>query len=254
MLRSLAVLGLAVAVVGFVLFAALGVGAWVAKREADRRVAEIATRANAAVDAAGQGVGLLREVIARSEADLHLARATHPATGTPPADPFTRMFVNRAVQNLPGGLHQARDVVGTAADAVRVADAALAVFAERPGEAATLGVHDSELDAARQQLRQASSGLGEAGRLIGDADPTTLSAVEEALTRAKVVADRLDAALARARQGVENARRLTGVWSLRAAVSATVLAVLGAAGQVFMARACWRALRRHRAGNAEQPG
>jgi hypothetical protein len=253
---SLAALGLTVSVVGFVLFVALGAGAWAARREADRRVEAMAARADTAVDAAARGVGLLKQVIARSEADLTLARSANPHAGRP-ADPFTRLFVSRAAQELPGGIDQAREVVGTATEAVRVAEAALAVFAEHPEETAALGVREGELDTARGQLQQAASSLGRARGAIGvaaaGASPEQLSAIGEALARAKDVADRLDDTLTRARAGLENARRLAGVWSLWVAIGATVLAVLGAAGQVFMARACWRTLRRPRV-DVEPPG
>lgn len=253
MLRSiLSTLGLVLAAAGFVAFVALGVGAWVAKREADRQVAAMSEKAHRAGDVAERVIALVREIIARARGGLSVARAdpANAVTGVQ-LDPVTQMVVWKAKRDLPGDVERARDAVGAASEALIVANAALDVFLEQPADGTAVGLRPDDMHTARTQLDRAASDLKTARRVLGvplpappaDATPEQLANVDAALARAADVTDRFDDALTRVRTKVEATRRQAEVWSLRVAVGVTGLSALAALGQVFMARACWRGLQ-----------
>src|SRR4051812_20967240 len=104
MARSvLAAAGLLLAVAGFVAFAAIGYGVWVARQEADRQLADAHAKAELAADTAGRTLGLVREVIDRAGRDLAAARtdaALHPQKAD--VNPLMRMVVREQARNLPG--------------------------------------------------------------------------------------------------------------------------------------------------------
>jgi hypothetical protein len=260
--RALSVAGLLLAVAGFVTFVGLGVGAWVAKREADRQAAAVSEKAHQAGDIAERVIALVREIIARARGGLAVARSgpADAAGAGAPLDPVMQMVVWKAKRDLPGDVARARDAVGTASEALIVAEAALNVFQEQPVDGTALGVGPGDMQAAKTQLDAAASDLKTARRVLGvpiphpdgagGATPEQLSNVEAALARATEVTDRFDIALDRVRQKVDAATRQAGVWSLRAAVAVSALSALAALGQVFMARACWRGLRSRSAAHA----
>lgn len=253
MLRTvLSATGLVLAVGGFVLFVALGVGAWVAKREADRQVAAAAATAHQAEDVAARVIALVREIIARAQAGLAAARAEPMEPAGAKQDPLVQFALRKAKRDLPADVERARDAVGTASEAVIIADAALGVFEQQPREGSALGVRPEDLHAARSQLDAASLDLRNARRVLGvpipgpdrPTTPEQLDNADAALARATEVTDALDRALGMAREKVDAAQQTAEVWSLRVALAVSALAGLAAIGQVFMARACWRGLRR----------
>ena len=222
MIRSvLAAAGLLLALAGISVFVALGYTAWVVRSEADRQLAA-----------------------ARTEAALHPQKEN--------VNPLVRMVVRDQARNLPGKVEQARDAVGTASDAVVVASAALDVFAQLHVDGEALGVGPERVQAARGQLDQVAAELKSARLVLGvpvprpdgPATDEQLSAVDDALSRARGVTDDLERVLGRVRVRVAEVRATAELWAWRAAVVVTALAALAALGQVFMARACWRALRR----------
>lgn len=239
MRRTLSVVGLVVAAVGFAAFTGLGVGVWYARAEAGRTVADAAGQARAGADVATKVIGLIRETTAQAQADLAAARAEEPAGPAARANPLARL----AARQLSGNLDRARDAVGIASDAVVVADAALGVLAAAPDKKDRLGVRPADLDQTRAGLEAAARNVRQAQAVVGAAPPEQLSAVEDALGRARGVADDLDGRLADLRGRVDESERLAGVWALRAAVAVTLLSAVGAVGQVFLARACRRGLR-----------
>lgn len=235
----LCVLGLAVAATGLAAFVGLGVGVWYARAKADRTVADAAARARDGADLAGKVIGLLRETATQAEADLAAARADEPAGPAARANPLARL----AARQLSGNLDRARDAVGIASDAVVVIDAALNVLAAAPDKKDRLGVRPADLDRTRAGLEAAARNVRQAQAVVGAASPEQLSAVEDALGRARRLADDLDGRLAGLRAGVDETERRAGVWALRGAVAVTLLSAVGAVGQVFLARACWMGLR-----------
>jgi hypothetical protein len=248
MIRSaLSVVGLLASVVGFVAFVGLVVGAWWAKQQAEQKVDVLATKAEAAAAVAERAIGLVDEVLDRAELDLAQARAA-PSAEDPAVNPFLRLTVNRAAGELPGGMDRAREAVGVASETVVVLDAAIAVFAERPEDQTALGLRPEQLQDARDKLNTASTELRRARSLLGvrlsALSPEEINAVQQALDHVRRLTKRLRAALDEARQRVQTAREKGKVWSLRVALATTGLGSLAALGQLFMARACVRGLRR----------
>lgn len=248
----LSIAGLVLALVGFALFLALGFGVWVAKQKADQETTALAEKAQAAGDVAAHVIALIREIIARAELGLAAARVeqgTAPPTEQP--DPFVRMAMWKAKRSLPEEVEKARDAVGVASEVVIVAGAALDVFGERELDRGPLGVRPEEMHAARAQLDAAAADLRNARHILGVPIPTSdegttpdqLANVDAALDRAKGITNEFDRALSTARKQVDAAKQKAEMWSLRVAIGISLLAALAAAGQVFMARACWRGLR-----------
>src|SRR5258708_891305 len=123
MLRKLlAAIGLLLGIAGFVIFIALAVGIWTAKRAADRELTAAVEKAHQAGDVAARVIALIREVIARASASLAMARSESELVppGTDP-DPLVRMAMWKAKRELPGEVEKARDAVGIATEAVIVA-------------------------------------------------------------------------------------------------------------------------------------
>jgi hypothetical protein len=254
MVRSvLAAAGFLLAITGIGVFVSLGYMVWVVRVEADRQLAAAHAKAELAAAAAAHTLALVREVIDRAGQDLAAARteaALHPQKEN--VNPLVRVVVREQARNLPGKVEQARDAVSTASDAVVVASAALNVFSQLPTEGEPFGVSPAQVQTARNQLDQVASDLKSARVVLGvpvpgPGGPATeeqLSAVDDALSRARTVTDELEGVLGRIRGRVAEVRTAAQLWAWRAAVGITALASLATLGQVFMARACWRALRR----------
>lgn len=240
MRRGLSAVGLAVAGVGLAAFAGLGVGVWYARAEADRAVADAGVKAEAAADFAARVIELVRAVVGEAEADLAAARAEAAAAPPTRPNPLARM----AVRQLPVDLDRARDAVAVASEAVVVADAALDIFKAAGDKKERLGVRGEDLGQVRAGLDAAARNLRQAQGVVGGATPEQFSAVEAALGRSRVVADDLDRRLVELRGRVAAVADRAGVWSLWAAVGVSLLSVVGALGQLFLARACWRGLGR----------
>src|SRR5204863_491964 len=83
MRKPLAAFGLVLSMAGFIIFIALGIGAWFAKREADKQLASAVEKAHRAGDVASQVIQLVREVIARAKSSLNSARAETRPSGEP---------------------------------------------------------------------------------------------------------------------------------------------------------------------------
>ena len=255
MVRSVvAAAGFVLALVGIGVFAALGYTVWVVKAEADRQLAAANARAELAADTAAHTLGLVRDVIGRAGQDLAAARvdaALQPQKDKDDVNPLVRMMVKNEARRLPDKVEHARDAVVTASDAVVVAGAALDVFSQLPTEGEAFGVRPEQVKAARDQLDQVAQDLRSARRVLGmpvprPDDPATaeqLSAVDDALTRARAITDELGRTLERVRGRVGELRAKAEVWAWRGAVAVTALCALAALGQAFMARACWLALR-----------
>jgi predicted membrane-bound mannosyltransferase len=253
--RFLSALGLVLALAGIGIFVGVGVYSWTLRAEVDRQTGAMVERAHAAGDVAANIIALIREVIARAEAGLAAARAE--AVSQPPTkteDPLVRIAMAKAKRDRPQEVERARDAVGIASEAIVVAGAAIDVFEERPGNGSTLGIRPEDMQNARSQLDAAAGELRNARHVLGipipnadgSATPEQLTQVEDALSRARAVADQMDAALGEAREKVNLASDQVEKWTLRAALGTTALGGLAALGQFFMARACLRGIRRRR--------
>lgn len=249
----LAAAGFLLGLTGVGVFVALGYSAWVVRVEADRQLADAHARAELAADAAGRTLAVVHDVIDRAGKDLAAARveaAMHPRKDD--VNPLVRMVVSQKARSLPGKVEQARDAVGTASDAVVVATAALDVFRKLPADGEMFGVSPEQVQSARAQLDSVAADLQSARGVLGvpipgpdgPATAEQLSAVDDALSRARAVTVELEGVLTRVRTRVAEIRATAQVWVWRAAVAVTGLSALAALGQVFMVRACWRALRR----------
>jgi len=245
MRKPLAAAGLVLSAAGFVIFIALGVGAWIAKREADVQLNSAAAKAHQAGAVAERVIVLVREVIARAKASLSVARAaTLPAGDV--KDPLVQLAVWKAKRELPGEVEKARDAVGVASEAVIVAESVLDVFVEHKPDESALGVKTDDIHAARSQLVSAAADLRNARTVLGvpitGGTEEQYSQVNQALVTAADVTDRVDAALKDAQHKVDAMKASANRWTLRLALAGSSLAALAALGQVFLFRASRRAL------------
>lgn len=251
-LRTLgAVVGLLVAVAGFLAFAGAAVGVWWAKAETNRRTDALATRAHRATNTAGHAVEFVRRVIAQAEADLKVARQNAASLPAEPVHPFLQLSAQQASQQLAGSVDRAGAAVVTASDAVVVANTALELFGEDEQLQGWFGVKPEQLDQTRTDLGAATRELKKARTVLGipvapgDAPtPEQLNAVETALGQARGLTDRMETVVATTRARVAETKASVDRWVLRAAVATTLIGALAAAGQFFAARFCWRVLRR----------
>ncbi len=243
--------GFVVSVFGFAGFIALAVGAWPAKVEANRRSDDLARRAHAAVNPADRAIAFVRQVITVADADL--AEARQGATAAPPPtafNPFARLAARKASESLAGSVERATTAVTTASEAAVVAESALELFDKDEELKGWIGVRPEQLAQARTGLESASRELGRARTLFGPvpegARPTEeqLGTVKSALDQARDFTDRMDKAVATVRTRVDETKQLADLWVLRVTVAVSALASLATIGQFFMARFCWRVLRR----------
>jgi hypothetical protein len=245
--RVLAGIGLVLAVAGFIAFTGAAIGVWWVKAETNRRTDALAEKANTAVDAADHAVGFVREVIKQADDDLKMARNPENAPQTR-INPFLQLTAREASQNLAGSVDRASAAVVTASDAVVVGEAAVQLLGKDERLANWLGLKPEQLVQTRTGLGSASRELTRVRTVLGipvDAQPTAeqLVTVESALGQAREYTEQMGRVVAAARQQVEETKREVDLWVLRLAIGITVIGALGATGQVFMARACWRALR-----------
>jgi hypothetical protein len=167
-------------------------------------------------------------------------------------NPLVTIGLRQATRDLPGRVELARDAVTAASDAVVVIEAALQVLTEHPEVGEHFGVQQHALSSSRTQLDTAAKDLRGARTVLGvpipgqelaPIPPEVLGAVAESLTQATRYTDALEQSLDVARDKVRTTKERTLWWSRRLAVGATVLAVLGATGMVFMGIACSKRLR-----------
>lgn len=240
--------GVLLAAAGFATFITIGVGAWVAKREAGKQLDIAAGKAHQAADVAARVVELVREVIARARLSLSTARADAQPPGEI-TDPMVRIAMWKAKRELPGQVEKARDAVGVASEAVIVAESVLDVFIERKPDSSSFGIRSQDINTARTQLESAASDLKNARGVLGipiTATPEQYSQVEQALNTATDVTDRVSQAIADAEQKVGDTRAQADRLMRRTAIAVTALAALAAFGQIFLFRTCWLAWSRPR--------
>ncbi|HMC72303.1 MAG TPA: hypothetical protein VKJ07_24310 [Mycobacteriales bacterium] len=237
---------------GFVAFAGAAVGVWWVKAETNRRTDALAVKAHGAVNAADHAVEFVRKVIDDGERDVKNARKDAPAAPTEPVNPFLQLTARRASADLAGSVERASVAVVTASDAAAVAQAALDVFGEEselPELKGWLGVKPEQLEQTRSGLTRASSELKQVrtilGVPLGDGGPTAeqLVTVESALGQARELTNQMGQVVATARTRLDETKRAVDLWVLRVALGVTLVGAVGAVGQFFMARFCWRALR-----------
>ncbi|MDY3552089.1 hypothetical protein R5W24_001169 [Gemmata sp. JC717] len=242
--------GLLVSLAGLSVFASSAAGVWWAKAEAGRHAASLAGRVNAAADAADHGIGFVREVLAQAEQDLARARASTAAVPAEPVNPLVRFGARHASQELAGSVDRATAAVATASDAVVVANTALELFDKDSTLQNWFRVRPEQLEQTRVDLNAATRDLKKARTVLGipvapGGAPTAdqLNTIEAGLTQARELTDRMGAAVTATRAKVADTRRQVETWVRRVAIGVTALGVLGAAGQFFAARFCWRVLR-----------
>jgi hydrogenase maturation protease len=250
--RVFAFVGLLVSVTGFVAFTGAAVVVWWVKAETNRRTDELAVKAHSAVSAADSAVGFVQRVIEQGQDDVKTARKSTGGAPKEPVNPFLQLTARRASADLAGSVERASVAVVTASDAAVVAEAALQVFgddSEIPELKKWLGVKPEQLTQTRTQLDRASHELKQVrtvlGIPLGDGVPTAeqLVTVESALNQARELTDQMSKVLANARTRVDETKREVDLWVLRLAIGVTLVGAVGAAGQFFMGRFCWRVLR-----------
>lgn len=252
MIRSLlSMIGLVVACVGIGLFVAIGTYVWTLKDEVNNQTTTLVARANEAGDGADHAIKIVREIIGQAEEDLKAARKNAAlAEPTRPVSLMDQIIARKASQELAGSVERAHGAVVTASDAVTVAKTALEVFNTNSELQELFGVRPEQLDATKLTLGKASTDLRQVktvlGMPIGAGDGLTteqLNAVNDALSQARGFTNELDKVVANARSRVNDAKVSVDRWSWRVAIATSAISILGALGQVFMARYCMRTLR-----------
>jgi hypothetical protein len=249
--RLLAVLGLAVSLAGFVAFAGAAVAVWKVKAEANRRTDALAAKAHEAVGAADHAVDFVRQVLGSARKQLEAARGRSDEPPQP-VNPFLQLTARQASQSLAGSVERADAAVVLASDAAVVAEAALALLgdeSEAPALKQWLGIKPDQLARTQTDLQTATRELRQVRTLLGVSlgdGPTDaqLVTVEAALDRAGGLTDQMGTVVATARVRLDETKRQVDLWVLRVALGVTLVGAVGAAGQAFMARYCWRVLRR----------
>lgn len=249
--RLLALVGLVISVAGFTVFTSAAIGVWRVKAETNRRTSEIAAQAHTAVDAADRTVKFVDEVIDAARDDLTRAKNAPPVAPREPVNPFLQLTARQASQNLVGSVERVNTAVVTASEAAVVVKAALDLFSndqELNGLRDWLGVQPEQLAQTRTSLNSASLELGKVRTILGvpaNGGPTQeeLVTVESALAQARSFTEQMGKVVATARAKVDETKRTIDLWVLRVALLVTFVGGVGAAGQFFMARFCWRVLR-----------
>jgi|GEM_PF-6033340 len=249
--RVFAVVGVVIAVSGFIAFLVAAVGVWWLKAEANRRTDELAAKAHKAVNAADHAVVFVREVVDQADQDLRVAR-TQPQTKPPThVNPFVQISARQESNNLAGSLQRANAAIITASDAVEIAKTAVHLFGEDEELKEWLGVKPEQLVQTRTSLGMASQELQRVRTVLGlpiaeAGQPTNeqLMAMKAALDQARGFTNEMNEVVVTARTRVNETKTAVDMWVRRVAIGVTAIGVLGALGQFFMARFCWRVFRR----------
>ena len=246
--RLFALTGLLIALAGTGVFVAVAVQVWRVKAEVNRQTAELAGRANQAGDAADRAITFVADVIDRAKAELATTRVSTSAPEPVRVNPIVRMTARQASIDLAGSLERALGAVVTASDTVIVAETALDMVSADPRLSQAFGVDPDQIHQTRTALTSVAGELRQAKSILGvpvRADSELPSAEQlDAVDRALQMAEQFKAEMARlvgvARVRVNETRHMIDVWAMRLAVGVTALCVLGAVGQLFMARFCLR--------------
>jgi hypothetical protein len=192
----------------------------------------------------------VREVIDQAEVDLKQTReqSVPPRDKKTPVNPFTQLAARQASEKLAGSVERANSAVITASDATVVAETALKLFGQEAEWKDWFGVKPEQLAITRTHLNHASSELKQVRTLLGvpvNSTPTKeqLVTVESALNQARDFTNQMNTVVSNARQRVDDTKRTVDLWALRVALGVTIAGAVGAIGQCFMARFCWRVLR-----------
>jgi hypothetical protein len=248
--RVLAGVGLLVAVAGFAAFVTAAVGVWRLKAEVNRKADDLAGKADGAVDTADHAIALVREVLDAGQADLKQAKTER----TEPSDavnPFVRIGARRTAEKLAGSVERADAAVTAASDAVVVAQKAIDLFGQDEQLKSWLGVHPEQVAQTQFDLVSANRELQRVRDVLGvplaaGAGPTEeqLAKLDGALRQGRAFTDQMELVVATIRTRLHETKRAVDVWSMRIAVGVTAVGILGALGQLFMARFFWRVQRR----------
>jgi hydrogenase maturation protease len=247
--RLIALVVLVISAVGFVVFITAAVGVWQVKAETNRRTDEVAAKAHMALDAADRTVEFVDKVIVDADRDLKGSKGA-PASPREPVNPFLQLTARQATEKLVGSVERVNTAVVTASEAAVVAKAALDLFGSDEQTKALrdwLGVQPEQLTQTQTSLKTATSELNKARTILGvpaHGGPTDeeLVTVESALQQARAFTAQMTKVVATARAKVAETKQKIDLWAMRIAVLTTVVGAVGAAGQFFMARFCWRVL------------
>jgi hypothetical protein len=100
------------------------------------------------------------------------------------------------------------------------------------------------VDATKTVLSNVSSELNQAQTALGGTPtPEQLKAVDSALNQADQFTDELDRVVRTVQGRVNETKAAVDRWTWLIALGTSVLCAIGAVGQCFLARYCWRTLR-----------
>lgn len=243
--------GLLLACVGIGIFLAIGIYVWTLKTEVNQQTNVLVAKANEAGEGADHAIQIVRDIIGQAETDLNEARKQ--AVNAQPARPVSLMdqiIARKASQELAGSVERAHGAVVTASDAVTVARTALEVFDTNSDLQNLFRVSPEQLNATKSTLGKASMDLRQVKTVLGmpvDAGEALtveqLNTVDNALDQAHGFTNELEKIVSTAKGRVNEAKVSVDRWSRRIAIATTAISILGAVGQLFMARFCWRTLR-----------
>lgn len=249
--KLLLITGLLLGIAGFGLFAATGWYVWAIKAEVNRQGDSLATKANATADAADHALGFVRDVIGRAEAELSTAREQPFPSGRPraPVNFAVQIAAIRASQDLVGSVERAQGAVLAASDAVVVVNAALNVAGNYPELSQLFGFTPEQIGATQSTLGSVADELQHAKGILSispelsQLTPEQLYAIDDTLGRVKGLTAQMAEVVNNIRTRVNETRASVEAWSRWIAIGVTFASALGALGQVFLARFCWRKLR-----------
>jgi hypothetical protein len=248
MVRKLVSLtGIALALAGVGVFVFVGIKIWHVKAEVNRQARYLAAKANSAAAATDRAIEFVREVLADAKGQVRFARSGATASAT--VNPLLRVTAMQASRELLGSVERAQGAVLAASDAVVVAESALNVASGEYHEELDrlFGLSPEHIRQSRLALVSISDELRYARGVLGVAPenltPAELNAVNAAIDYATNLTDRLSVVVTLARARVDLAKRDVDLWAKRVSFGVTVLASLGAIGQLFLLRFCARKLR-----------
>ncbi len=248
--RISAAAGLTVALVGFTVFATSAYATWRVKAEVNQRTDDLASNADKAVDSADHAINFVRDVLNASENDLRDARQQPREMPSATVNPFVRIGARQTAQRLAGSVQRADAAVTAASDAVIVAQKAIDLFGQDEQLKRWFGVQPEQVSETRLDLVSASREIQRVRDVLGSPLASSAAPTEEqlvmlagAIQQGRSFTDRMALVVATIRTRVHETKRTVDVWSLRIAIGITAVGVLGALGQIFMARFFWRLFR-----------
>lgn len=246
--RAFFMSGVILGCAGVGLFLGIAIQVWYLRAEVDRQTAYLAEQGERAGSAAADAVWFVEKTLEEAKKQLEATRKTAAAAPVAPSDPLLRITARQMSKQLVGSVERAQGAVVAAADAVVIADAALEVVNEwYPDLKTFLGLSPDQMDQTKVALGTVAGQLQQARGFLGvpiddGLLPTAeqLKSVDDALTLAEGFASHMKQVVETARSRVRDLKVAADRLTWRGSIAITLVSLLGALGQCFLVRFCWR--------------